>query len=549
MPASRHAQEPGVDMSAARSRVASDVFERWLALVATALLLIGLGLFWTTGFRDRISADAATTVLLAQHILDTGSLLPADWYYGNGDLWILGPQLTALPFVAVWGAKPLALLCGNAVGLAVIFAAAFVLARVACGRWPVAVLAASPVVAIYSHFQREFVAVQLSYGWMSAKAMLLLAAAIVWLRQGTRAWAYERAALIAFAVLLCVWVAENPVRPLMYVLLPLGIALVIRGVRRVRDPAAALGAASAAASLAGWIVHRWLLGRLLVVPGLEAFHFAPIDAWPQHLHILASGARHLYGGDALGEPPLPFVEVALEWMRAASLPLIAVLFVRSRVAGMSPDRWRRAPLDVGVLDLIVVSAVLIVGTLLVDAFGDRYLIPAWHIALVGMIVCASASAHWRSIAVAIAIAFVLGGVLNAIGIQSAHSASDRAGLPRPPPLDGVVATLRDRGYVRGFATHRYAGATVLRSDGQIEACDIAFAPELRPFRWLNAKSCFDRARYADGFFVLLAPDESDDAHRTILSESIGTPDIVADVDGYSIWMYAKGSANLDWLAR
>ena len=74
-------------------------------MVALALVLVGLGFFWASGLRDRISSDAGVTLLLARHVLDTGSVLPADWYYGNGDLWILGPHLLSLPFVALWGIR------------------------------------------------------------------------------------------------------------------------------------------------------------------------------------------------------------------------------------------------------------------------------------------------------------------------------------------------------------------------------------------------------------------------------------------------------------
>ena len=76
-----------------------DGFDRTLAFVAVALLLAGTTLFLADGFRDRISADAAVPLLLARRMLETGSPMPADWYYGNGDFWIVGPQLFVLPFV------------------------------------------------------------------------------------------------------------------------------------------------------------------------------------------------------------------------------------------------------------------------------------------------------------------------------------------------------------------------------------------------------------------------------------------------------------------
>ena len=132
------------------------------AIAALVLTAFATALFFRFGFDARISADATSTLLLARHILETGSLLPPDWVYLNGDLWIAGPQLLALPFLAAFGGTPAALACTNLLGLVVIFASAFALARAAGANASTSALAATPVVALASHFQREFVIEQLS---------------------------------------------------------------------------------------------------------------------------------------------------------------------------------------------------------------------------------------------------------------------------------------------------------------------------------------------------------------------------------------------------
>jgi len=151
--------------------------------------------------------------------------------------------------------------------------------------------------------------------------------------------------------------------------------------------------------------------------------------------------------------------------------------------------------------------------------------------------------------VLLVVAFPLGGALNAIGIEHGGSAADAAGLPRPPPVDGAIAALRETGLTRGFATHRHAGVATVRSGGELELCDVRLQPELAPARWLDAATCFDPARYRDGFFVLLGPDERDAAQANAISAAIGTPSDVREADGYAIWLYRSGSASLGWLAR
>jgi hypothetical protein len=518
-----------------------DGFDRILAAVACALVLAGTGLFLIDGFADRISGDAAVPLLLAQRMLQTGSALPADWYYGNGDFWIAGPQLFVLPFVAAWGIVPRALACGNALGLVLLFVSALALGRATGARWTTALIAACLPVALYSHFQREFVVVQLSYGLMAAKLMLALAAAIAWLHAPSdRA---RRVALVAFAALLALWTAENPARPLAFLVLPLAVAVALH-----RAPArrtAVLGAATVIAMGAGWLAWQWLLARLLRQPGLGPFRVAPPGEWMRHLRWLAIGQRHLYGIDALGIAPLPsFAGMSLALLRAATFPVIGLLALRAGSA-----REARMPLATGALGFVFIAAFLVVGNVMVDPVGDRYLIPSWLLAISGAVLAARSLPAWRWIAVLAVIAFALGGVLNAVGIRNAGSATDAAGLPQPPVLDGVIAALRGSGLSRGFATHRYASVATVRSDAALELCDVHLKPEPEPARWIDAESCFDRARYASGFFVLLAPGERDAAHASALTATIGVPDEVREADGYAIWLYRGASADLAWLAR
>lgn len=506
------------------------------------LLLAGTGLFLVDGLRDRISADASVPLLLARHMLETGTLLPADWYYGNGDVWILGPQLFVLPFVAAWGVVPRALACGNALGLALLFVSAVALARATRARWTTALIAASIPVSLHSHFQREFVVVQLSYGLMAAKLMLALAAAIAWLRAPSDS-RRARVVLVAYGTLLAVWTAENPARPLAYLVIPLGVAVALH--RAPARRAMWLGAATLLAMGAGWLVRHWLLARLQMVPGLDAFGFAPPGDWMQHLRWLAAGLRHLFGVDALGVPPVPsLVVTSLAVLRAVAIPAICILALR---AGVAPES--RSPLATGALGFLLIAALLLAGNVMVDPVGDRYLIPSWLLAVSGAALAARALPAWHWIAALLVIAFPLGGLFNAIGIRDAGSATDAAGLPEPPALDKVLAALRDAGLARGFATHRYANVALVRSGAALELCDVRLQPEPAPARWLNASACFDSARYANGFFVLLAPEERDAAHARALTSTIGTPTEVREVDGYAVWLYRGGSGATGWLAR
>jgi hypothetical protein len=516
---------------------------RFAAILALALTAFATATFWRFGFGARISADAAVPLLLARHVLETGSLLPPDWVYLNGDLWIAGPQLLALPFVAAFGATPLALACANLVGLVAIFASAFALARAAGVNASTSVLAATPVVALSSHFQREFVVEQLSYGWMSAKLMLIVALALVLLRDDA-ALRVSRTRLAGFAyvALLGLWTAENPVRALIYVVLPLAAALALAWKALDTRRIVVVSLQTFAAVTVGALVHRVLLGDVTMSTGLESFKAAPLAEWRAHVATLVDGLRHLIGIDALGDPPLLLAQPMLSVVRAGAFALLIVLAVR-RATDRATETGR-IPLRIGVIGFVAVAAVLIVGSALVSPYSDRYLMPSWHLALVGVVVASSGRA--RIVVIALVGAFVLGGVLNAIGIARSPS-KDAVDLPHPPNVDALVASLVRDGPSVGFATHRFANVINLRSGSRIEPCDIAFAPHFRAAPYLAPRRCIDPARYAQGFFVVLAPEESDDA--TKLRAAVGEPASIETAGGYAIWRYRAGEAKLDWLSR
>jgi hypothetical protein len=509
-----------------------------LALAAAALTLVGLALFFADGFRDRLSADAAVSLLLARHMLDTHALLPADWYYGNGDLWILGPQIVALPFVAAFGVTPFALACANALGVALIFACAFVLARTAGARWPAAMIAGSVTIALYSHFQREFVVEQLSYGWMSAKLMLLVAAAVFRLRSPEHA--RLRVVAVFYAVLLCVWTAENPVRPLLYFVLPFAAVLLVHRTRGAR----ALAVTTVIALVAGWLLRRVLLARVEMVAGLDSFHLVAPAEWLRHAGMLTTGLAQLYGGDALGIPAARFLDATLALLRVLAFPAIAIVLWR-RVP-MASDR---RPLETGALDFVLVALVLVAGSTLVDPLSARYLIPAWHLVLVGFVVASQSLPERRWIAALLVVAFPLGGLLNAGNIARANSSTDSAGFPHPPPLDALIDALRGSGLKHGFASHRYANAATVRSGGDLVVCDAQFGPNPQPARWLNERACQAPETYDEGFFFVLGPGESNAARDTAMRATLGEPADVISADGYAIWMYPKGTGRRDWLSH
>ena len=223
---------------------------------------------------------------------------------------------------------------------------------------------------------------------MSAKLMLIVALALLQMRVESESRTPQpRLAAIAYVALLALWVAENPVRPLIYAVFPLAVALVLAWKSLDVRAAVAVAAQTFAAVVVGALAHRVLLGHTTMLAALGSFKATPIAEWRAHAAMLFDGLRHLVGIDALGDPPLSLLQSALAAMRAGAFVLMIALAMRD-----APGRVReiqRFPLRIGAIGFVAVAAVLIVGSALDTPYSDRYLMPSWHLALVGVVVAST----------------------------------------------------------------------------------------------------------------------------------------------------------------
>ena len=66
--------------------------QRWLKVVvlATALVFLGVAVYlYAFRFADWIESDASVPAILAAKVLRAKLPVVGDWYYANGDVWVL----------------------------------------------------------------------------------------------------------------------------------------------------------------------------------------------------------------------------------------------------------------------------------------------------------------------------------------------------------------------------------------------------------------------------------------------------------------------------
>ncbi len=527
------------------------VFATDWAICAAALLLFVFAasrFFSSAYFGTILNSDASVPVLLAEEMLRKGSLLPSTWYYVNGEIWILSPQIFALPFVATIGASTLALKLGNIVAI-VSMVGAFMLPIQRIARsWPFSLTVALGVIAIFSRNHVEAIYEQAAYGWFSAKLALLIFFSLRALSGASERSKVSRRFTswnsIFYALLLVEFTASNPARAAVYWAIPITIACILLPSSWPRSGRSFLIGLTCLAFLGGGILHLALGRYLLVVPGVGALQ--PVAQWPAHLAAVWTELPLL----VQYQTAWPSTALDLTWASAVARYIFFAGAALTMILA-----WRRTPIEcaegffarLAATMFALVFLALIVG---VDVMAPRYLVPPVLISLAAFMTTIRRwlSVHHRTRAIITALfvlAFCGGGALLAATFPSGAASADCDASPKICGLRGALQQLRLR---KGYATYWNANVTTLASAGDITVCPIG-GSRLLPLHWLVSKDCFTPPQRSDRYFIALSRSQTTQSDRQVVVADAGSPDSTVIAGDYEIWIYEAGDHRVDWLMR
>lgn len=476
-------------------------------------------------FVTELNSDAAVPVLLAREMLRYRSLVPSTWSYANGDIWLLGPQLPVLPFVAALGPGAPAAAWGAGLALVLCAVAFLGLARALGAGWLTALVASAGVLSQFSVVQRYFVQAQLSYGWLAATLAVLLWASVRACFTGARPGPW----LVLLGGLTAVTAASNPVRLAVFWLLP-----VLTQVRR-DGRSLALAGWSVSGFVVGALAHRGLEHLTHVERGLIAS--SAVGQWRPALALFRAGVPLLLGDPALG--PVGWLGTGLRGVLVA-MTLVA-LALAWKPGPRGEDGYRFAGRVVGVM-LALVTASFLLGGLAVDPLSVRYFIPPL---LLGLTVALCWAVHRlgeaRPAGAALLLCFAL--VFAGAGVASVVTVA-RA-LPPECPGERRVCRLAEvllhAGVSSGFATHWRAGSVTVTTGGVVEVCPIQLDATIRPSRWLTSEDCFGESRTRGGYFLVLDPEERARVDGGDLGTRLGAPVRTLSAGALEVRLYPPGT--------
>jgi len=481
--------------------------QRWLkvVLLATALVFLGVAVY-LYGFRFSawIESDASVTAILAAKALHAKLPVVGDWYYGNGDVWVLAPHLFAILPVAILGVGQGSLLVAVVTGLVVeILAYARLYARLAGERW-VGGFAAMVTLMAWSQAHVAFVYIQLAYGFL-ALMYLIGFVALATLAAGAPAPARRWVAASVFVALV---VVQNPTRGLVFVFAPVMVGCLWpwRGLLLRRRLAVI------AAVTLGWlvaaIVYTVVFQRVVSFAyprGYLDFVIKDAHGIVGNFEMLGRGLRLLCGDNH-----------TLSWrvLPGALVMLGAIALVcREAFAARALTAVRFVSV-VAIAQLGGVLVPLVIGNLLISPSSVRYAMPSLLAvfglaAVLAVRALGEAGRVWRRLATAW---LVLVPVAALVAAPRARPPQPKKyAVPDVPELQHLGQELARRGLTHGYSNLLNANLLNLESRGRVMTCPVDFAHVLIPQRWLADTSCYTASALPDRFYVVAYHDESDDA--------------------------------------
>ena len=514
---------------------------RWLKVVfvATALVFTAVAVYvYGLRFFDWLESDATVPVLLGAKSLHATSPLGDDWYYANGDLWVVTPHLLAVLPVAILGVGPAALLVSTVVGFALELVVLVKVYLRHSGETWIALLATMVTFMAWSNAHVAYAYVQLAYGFATCVYLLSFHLfATLTHDTNARPWRFAVAGLVVAAI-----AVNNPTRALVYLFAPIlvGCAWPWRpfAIRR----RLVLSATAFAGWAVGFAIYTWWL--------------APVVAWsvPRgHAGFVLVGLKQIEANVAMLGRGL--VILCAAGGRSGLWAIPGALLLAGALALVIREALSRALTSVRWLSLVVLAQLalvlvpLLLGNLLDGPEATRYVIPSM-LTVVGLAVLIAvrtlgeAVGAWRRC--------LATGWLAVIPVAALVAATDtrppapvRGVWPDAAELQEVADELVRRGLTHGFADNLSANLLTLDSGGAALTCRITLNDILMPQRWLADTSCYTASALPDRFYVVAYQDDRErTAIRTTLPNELERFHVG---DTYEIHVFRTEGTSLAWL--
>jgi hypothetical protein len=517
-------------------------------IVLLACNCVGLVVYQFVLYRAAFHSDAAVKNVFAAHVVATGSLVPRDWAYVNGDVMVFFGHLFIVPLLAFFPNGFALHAVSGAIMAALLLVAAWWLLGLLGVTRPVRLLGVALFASGVSSYLAENWYGQVSYGPVTILLFLHLGLAL----QAAGAAQRRPAAGVALAALALVAFTSNPLRAAVTYVLPAGVLLLSIGVagswldaarwsawaRRVRPallsyaPGAALGIAA----------HVLILGRAVSIAAGGKQTIVGIDSLGARASLALRSMLFLFGIESgAGRSVAGPAGVALLLHVALLVALVVAVVSLQRP---SSDARARGVATAAGATVLVTGFLYAFTDLAENVSSSRYFVPAVSLGLIVLLVAIDRyrgrAGAWTFVAAATVagVAATSYPVTWALAYRNARAAGDVEALWRSPS-DGLVAFLEKNGLHDGYASYWHAHVNTVLSSGRVRVRPVIYAGLPRAMFQLSAPSWYGPSANTGPRFFLFTREESRSVDLGALRRAAGEPQRTLEFGNYLILAYPR----------
>ncbi len=533
--------------------------QKWLFRGAVLLLAatIGtLGFYIFCSYQAFFNSDAAVANILAEEIVRSGEFFPKTWWYVNNDLWVFYKHLLLIPWVMAGENSffahgvSVALVVGTTMMLLALLLRALGLSRTA------AVMGCVVVGLGYSPMYLREVYGEAAYTWYFA---FILSFLLLWLRVNRPgAGRFVRPALFSLLlVLLYLVVIENPVRFLVYYMVPFFCAFLVllypereallghgkTGWRTVLLPKSISAAAIAGVFLLAAVSHKLLFAGLHLAGGANNALLIPLEKLLFHLGYSLLGLLNFIGAEWGDNVVMDSVEGVASLLKLGIYPVALVIpayYARKNFPRM--EQGQRYFVALSYLGFGLIFFLFSVSTLHGgEAYGARnnirYIIPYLMMILVCPVIMWRFFPPVAKAVLVVAFVLALGGIWKNISTEGWRDTVKAR--------TEVIATLKGRGLTCGYAPYWDSHIYTVLSKGEVcvRPIDIDWRG-VGLCLWLTSDRWYDKG-YADcKVFFLVPNDKLDNWSGGLKSHSMPKAAEEFPLGGYTVFVFAENPIRL-----
>lgn len=497
--------------------------QKWLFRGAALLLaatVTALGFYIFSSYQAFFNSDAAIANILAEEIVRTGELFPKTWWYVNDDLWVFYKHLLLIPWVMAGENSFFAHGVSVAIVVVVTMAVLALLLR-ALGLSKTSALMGCVVIGLgYSPLYLREVYGEAAYTWYFAFIISFL---LLWFRANrpdAEKWA-RRSLFALLLVLVYLVVLENPVRFVIYYIVPFFSAFVLllyadrealleneKGDwRAALLPRMVPAAAIIGVLLLGVFFYKRLLVGLLHAEGANHALLVPLQDLPFHAAYSVLGLLSFIGTEWQDKVELASVEGVFSLLRLGFYPLALILpayYAKKNFSRL--DQGQRFFIALSYLGFALIFGLYSVSTLHENAYAARnnirYIIPYLMMVLVCPVVV------WRffpQVAKAVlVVAFLLATA------STWNNISPEGWQETAQTRTDLLTALKSRGLASGYAPYWDSHVYTVLSKGEVSIRPIDIDTRgIGLCLWLSSDRWYEKG-YADGKVFFLVPNEKID---------------------------------------